>query len=322
MINLQIFNEKMSMLGAFHPNPKMAVAVSGGSDSLALCFMLDKWIKQQEGELICLTIDHDLRVESSKEAEMVENILNAYNIKHKIIKWLDPKPISNLQKKARLARYQLLTDYCKQNNIAYLATGHQQNDQAENFIIRAEHGSGVYGLDRMPSVGEFNQIKIIRTLLDFNKQDPQNFLKEQNIEWIEDPSNYNERFTRVKVRNFLSNYPQWIAKLAYLSKNLSRAKDCIEYMLKQNMEKLVVFFPHGDASIEFASFKQLPQEIKFRMLAKILQIVSNNAKTARAERIERLLAKIETGNIFKASTLSGCLISRKKDQLIITREKL
>lgn len=84
MINLQNFNEKMAILGPFENNPKIAVAVSGGSDSLALCFLLHKWVEEQKGELICLTIEHGLREESLQEANKVGEILKLYNIKHEI----------------------------------------------------------------------------------------------------------------------------------------------------------------------------------------------------------------------------------------------
>lgn len=295
---------------------KIVAAISGGSDSMALCVLLERFIKEYGGELYCITIDHNLRAESSQEANKVGQILNSLAIKHKIIPWLGTKPKANIQEKARLARYELLTDYCQEHNIPYLSTGHQKNDQAENFIIRAEHGSGVYGLSGIPRIGEFNNIKTIRPLLDFKKSELQEYLKSQNIEWIEDPSNLDEKFTRVKIRKILNQYPEWVDKLATVSDNLARVKECVEYLLNKTMNELVEFCTEH-ISIKINDFNELPQEIKFRMLMKILQ----NSKPARGERIERLIEKIASGPNFKASTLSGCLITRKKDKIIISREK-
>lgn len=301
-------------------NSKIAVAVSGGSDSLALCVLLNQFVKEYGGQLHCLTINHQLRNDSLSEAIKVGEILKELGINHHIIPWEGDKPKSNIQEEARIARYNLLTEYCHNHDISYLATGHQKNDQAENFIIRLEHGSGVYGLSGIPSIGEFNKIKIIRPLLSFTKQELQDFLISQNIEWVEDPSNQNEKFTRVKIRNILNQYPEWIDKLATVSNNLSKTKDCIEYFLNKSIAELVEH--HSSyVAIKQEGFNELPQEIRFRMLTKLLQDFSSNPKPARGERLENLLAKIETGKAFKASTLSGCLVSRKKDNIIITLEE-
>ena len=297
---------------------KLAIAVSGGSDSLALCFLLDEWAKLKELEVTCLTIDHGLRSESAQEALLVGRILAQHNIKHVIIPWEGEKPKANLQEKARLARYELLAHYCLTHNISILATGHQSNDQAENFIIRAEHGSGVYGLAGIPEVSSFNQIKLIRPLLEFSREELQDFLKDRNIEWIEDPSNQNEKFARVRARKLLAKHPQWIPKLVDLTKKMAKARECIEYMVDKSSAELVQYFP-DHALIEENGFKQLPQEIRFRLLAQVLQNIGGNEKQARGERIENLLEKIAQG--FKASTLAGCLIKSRKNQLIITKEK-
>ena len=189
-------------------------------------------------------------------------------------------------------------------------TGHQQNDQAENFIIRADHGSGVYGLAGIPAIGKIDGMKVVRPLLNFTKQELQDFLKEKEIQWIEDPSNQNDVFARVRVRKFLNKYPDWVAKLADVSKNLSKTKDAIEYMVNKSISEIVEKSEQG-VFIDLDGFNILPQEIRFRMLSKILQNVSQEAKPARAERIENLINKIEKGLLFKASTLSKCVIRRK-----------
>jgi tRNA(Ile)-lysidine synthase len=298
---------------------KLGLAVSGGSDSLALCFLLQESQNDLDFQLKCITIDHKLRSESSKEALKVNALLNNYNLNHCVIAWEGEKPSSNLQEEARIARYKLLTDFCHQNNITHLLTAHQKNDQAENFIIRADHGSGVYGLAGISPTTKMHGINIIRPLLNFSKEELQEFLRSRNIEWIEDPSNQNEHFARVKARNFLNQHQQWIPKLASISKNLARAKDSIEYIVNKSINEMATISDQS-ASIELKAFNDLPQEIRFRMMAKILQEVSQNEKSARGERIENLLIKIEAGKEFKASTLSDCLIKRKKNQLVITLE--
>ncbi len=238
------FQVEISQLVDLTSNLNFAVAVSGGSDSLALCLLIDQWLKSKDSKLVAITIDHQLRPESSEEALQVQQLLNHYDIEHVIIPWLGVKPAGNIQEVARLARYKLLTDYCLQHGIDYLVTGHQQNDQAENFIIRADHGAGIYGLAGIPAITTYNNIKIVRPLLNFTKQELQDYLIERNIKWIEDPSNRNERFARVRVRKFLKNYPQWIKKLANISINLARTKEAVDYLLNQSIEKFVTFISY------------------------------------------------------------------------------
>ena len=321
MIYSKFYQSILSDLGNLENGLNIAVAVSGGSDSMALSILFNRLIKEYNGKLHCVTINHQLREESDIEAIKVREILRSYDINHHIIPWIGPKPKSNIQENARLARYKLLTEYCHQHGIKYLATGHQKNDQAENFIIRADHGSGINGLSGIPKVTIMNDITIIRPLLEFNKKELQEFLESQNIEWIEDPSNQNEQFTRVKVRNLLKQYPEWIDKLNVVSKNLPRAKECVDHMLNNSIKELVTYPIQDSAVFEFTKFNELPQEIRFRMLAKLLQDIGGNLKPARAERIEGLMAKIELGMKFKASTLAGCLIRRKKEQIIIKLEE-
>lgn len=320
MIYLKFYQSVVSILGAINSNINIAVAVSGGADSLALCFLFDKLVKEHGGNFCCVTIDHQLRRESSSEAQKVNEILNYHNIKHYILPWIGEKPKANIQENARIARYKLLADFCKQHSIGYLATGHQKNDQAENFIIRLEHGSGIYGLSGIPQMTDLNGVTVIRPLLKFSKEELQGFLVSEGIKWIEDPSNQNEHFARVRIRKVLSQYPGFIDKIATASINLSRAKEVVEYMLQNSLNDLVNYPQSNIATFSFDKFNQLPQEIKFRMLAKLLQEIGGNLKPARGERIENLIAKIQAGLAFKASTLAGCLIKRKREQIIITRE--
>ena len=312
------FKEEIEQILPLKSDVKIAIALSGGCDSVALVFLVNEILKETNWQLFCITIDHRLRENSTKEAIQVNKMMIAYGINHIILPWEEEKPKSNIQAKARIARYQLLTNFCKSNNIGYLLTAHQKNDQAENFIIRVEHGSGLYGLSGIAKIAEFNQIKIIRPLLTFSREELENFLRFKNIEWIEDPSNQNEKFARVRARKFLSERPQLINKLADISKNLNNAKECVEYILERAVDELLEI--NDNAIIDLEGFNKLPQEIRFRMLAQTLQIIGKEDKMARGERIERLITKIACAKEFKAATLAKCLIKRKANKIIISPE--
>lgn len=299
---------------------RVAIAVSGGSDSMALLMLMKQYCGEINCDFIAITIDHNLRSESAEEAKEVGKILEKFHIEHKIIKWEGEKPKSNIQETARIARYELLTKYCKDHNINYLFTAHQMNDQAENFLIRAERGSGIYGLAGINNKIILNGITVLRPLLKVLKSDLQAYLNQLQIKWVDDPSNYNECFTRVKHRKFLEDNQKLIKIFASISEKLAPVKEAIDVIVEQNLAKLVNFAENKQASFNLLEFNSLPQEIRFRMLERILQNISEAQKPARGERIARLLDKLMKGKGFVAATLSNCLIFRKKDIIFVKEE--
>ncbi len=140
----------MATLGPFEATPALAVAVSGGPDSLALAMLAKAWSDARGGSLVALTVDHGLRPESTGEARQVGRWLKKRGIPQRILRWDGPKPGSALQAEARSARYALLTGWCRARGILHLLLGHQREDQAETVLMRLERGSGPDGLAAMP----------------------------------------------------------------------------------------------------------------------------------------------------------------------------
>ena len=139
----------------------IAVAVSGGGDSMALCLLLKEWCTTQGVNLTALTVDHGLRVDSRTEAEQVSRWMMEASISHHILSWAGEKPTTNIQDEARKARYQLMGKWCAQNNIAHLCLAHHQDDQAETFLLRLFRGSGVDGLCAMEKKQIFQQMMVL-----------------------------------------------------------------------------------------------------------------------------------------------------------------
>ncbi len=139
-------NDFFNSLLKFKINETIAVAVSGGPDSLALTILLKKFSIKNNIELRALSIDHDLRSSSKDELKWLASELKEKKIKHKIIKWKNLKPNSNILSNARDKRYELLLKECERLNIRYLFTGHHLDDQVENVLLRLIRGSGIKGL--------------------------------------------------------------------------------------------------------------------------------------------------------------------------------
>lgn len=126
----------------------IAIAVSGGPDSMALCLLTHHWAKKRGIKVLALTVDHGLRPESGEEAKRVRDWLTNVGIGHEILHrpWDKPAQPGHIQEAARKHRYMLLYEKCRSEGIHNLLTAHQLEDQVETFIMRLAHFSGVDGL--------------------------------------------------------------------------------------------------------------------------------------------------------------------------------
>jgi tRNA(Ile)-lysidine synthase len=142
----------LESIGGFEARPVLAVAVSGGPDSLALVLLAEKWARQRGGQAWALTVDHGLRPESAAEARRVAFWLAARSIAHQILVWTGDKPASGIQEAARDARYRLLAEWCRTHGCLHLVAAHHREDQVETHLIRRRAGSGPDGLAGMSAV--------------------------------------------------------------------------------------------------------------------------------------------------------------------------
>ena len=127
-------------------NTTVAVAVSGGADSLALVLMAAEMYAVDSIKIVALTVDHGLRSTSAQEAEYVANLMKAHGIEHHILVWEGIKPQTGIEEAARAARYELMREWCLRNDVHYLMVAHHLFDQAETFLMRLQRGSGLKGL--------------------------------------------------------------------------------------------------------------------------------------------------------------------------------
>ena len=167
---LKIFNQ---FLKSNDISKNIAVAVSGGPDSLALAYLAKCFALKKDIIIKCYIVNHKLRKNSSSEALFVKDILKKIGINCKILNWNGKKPTSNIQSKARDKRYSLLASECKKDNIKNLLVGHHSDDLLENFLIRIVRGSGLNGLISFNKNARYNdqKLNILRPLLDVEKKD-------------------------------------------------------------------------------------------------------------------------------------------------------
>lgn len=317
----EIFNDNLSrLLGSSRPS-KIAVAVSGGADSMMACYMAKDFCSNYDIELYAVVVDHMLREESSIEAKDVADFLKDHDINVEILKWNGDKPSSNIQAVARNERYKIISSYCKVNEIAHLITGHHADDQAETVFMRIMRGSGVDGISGINAISKIWDINVLRPMLSIDKESI--IAAIEQIEWayVDDPSNKNEKFARVQVRNFLSE-PRWRfmkSKLLLLSKNAGRSRDYLEQQTRLFLQDFCDVCPAGTFSINLNEFQSAHEEIALRSLCRILMYVGGSGVTTRLAQLERVYNDLLL-NGWKDRTLFGCLIRVRRGNLIVMRE--
>lgn len=290
---------------------RFLVAVSGGIDSLSLTFLANYWANKNNKKLFALTIDHKLRPTSTNEAYYIHKLLENNSIEHHILTWEGNKPITNIESLARDARYNLIFEFCKKNNIDIILLGHHLQDQAENFLIRLFRGSGISGLSSMQMVTKRNGFTLIRPFLNIKKEDLKKYLINQNIQWVEDESNSDEKYLRNKIRNFLNSFEdkENIIKRINLTIDIFQNADNIINNKVNELENCVYFYDkeYNYYKIKLYEFLKLDKEIQYRILLKISKKVSQNTINPRFIKIDRLINNLET---LKKYTFYGCIFEK------------
>ncbi len=308
----------MARLAPFEPAPLIAVAVSGGADSLCLAILARDWALAQGGRLIAVTVDHRLRPESAAEAARVAAWMAELGIAHHILTWDGLKPESGLQAAARAARYDLLERFCAGIGCLHLLLGHHQDDQAETLLLRLARGSGVDGLAAMAPVRPARSVRLLRPLLDVPGGRLAATLRHRGQDWITDPSNANEAFARVRMRRHLAD-GEWNARrLAGAASHLARARAALEQGAADLSLTSLRPHPAGFVRLDVGALLDAPEEVSLRLLSGVLRAVGGGTLPPRLDRLERCRDDLAQG---RDRTFSGChLVFERPGHVVIGRE--
>jgi tRNA(Ile)-lysidine synthase len=272
------FAEKLSAIGGFENSPHLAVALSGGADSMALCLLLNKWCRAGGGKVVALTVDHGLRENSADEAAWVNGVMAVNGIEHVIIKWSGNKPSAAIQEKARAARYEMMTEWCHNNHVLHLFAGHHLGDQEETFWQRLAHGSDVYGLAGMAEIIEQPHIRIIRPLLGFEKSEIEAWLRHNNVEWVQDPSNDNSNYQRVRFRKILAEEGLGAERFKLLMHKFATQRIWLDEQLAEAMARYLIIQTDYNVAIKIVDFKAMHSWLRQAMLSRLLITLSGNSE--------------------------------------------
>lgn len=308
----------------------IAVAVSGGADSMALALLTADWAKKRRVKLLPLIVDHRLRPDSTKEARHVAGLLRKAGLAPQILSWdARVKPSANRQALAREARYALLMQACAQNGISHLLLAHHRDDQAETLLLRALRGSGVDGLAAMQPRTARDGLILLRPLLDIPKARLVATLRKRRQAWVEDPSNANLSFQRVRVRaaldvlsdNDTAARAELVQHLAQTAKNFARTRALLDHAAYDLLHAAVQLTPAGAAWLDPLPLVTAEDELSLRALVKLLGAIGGISVPPRLDGLQRLLAALRTGKSLPL-TLHRCLLTRVRGEtrLLICRE--
>ncbi|RED49793.1 tRNA lysidine(34) synthetase TilS [Aestuariispira insulae] len=300
----------------------LAVACSGGPDSMALAFLLSRWCRDNGRRLTALVVDHRLRQESAREAETVGARLAALGVRVAILVREGPKLTRDLQNQARLARYGLMLSWCREQGAGDLFLGHHLDDQAETFLLRLARGSGVDGLSAMSPIEMRGGIRLVRPLLDIPKTRLVATLEQAGQAFVQDPSNLSDHFTRNRLRRLMPTLAEEgmdARRLADTAKHLSRARQSLEFYTSQHLNRSGRLYPHGFVRLERATFLEAPEEIRLRSLSKLVSALGGADYPPRFDRLQRLMKRLEA-DADGAGTLSGCQLLVRGGRIWLARE--
>jgi len=298
---------------------KLGVAVSGGGDSVALMHVLATMARAEDTALAVATVDHGLRPESRREAEFVAQQAHDLGLSHQTLTWQHPADSGNLQAEARAARYRLLGDWARTHGLCAVAVGHTADDQAETFLMRLRRASGVAGLCGMPTSHHRDGIDVLRPMLDLRRSDLRAYLTARDVAWIEDPSNLDMKFERVRIRdalNALEPLGLTVDALTAVADNMrmaNRALDSTTRTAAASIGQMRL----GMVVLDCAGFNRLETEIARRLLVSALLHINGAAYPPRRAPVLDALNALKEG---RGVTLQGCHILVRGSAIWIGRE--
>src|SRR5215471_610501 len=319
-----------------HPEVPVALAVSGGSDSVAMMVLFADWLVQRGGDSgrhTVLTVDHHLRPRSGAEARMVAERARELGFRHAVLDWQDPKPATGLQAAARDARYRLMHDYLAAHGMTILLVAHTRDDQAETLLMRLARGSGLDGLAAMAQARELevrqgcDTLRVLRPLLGLSKVRLQATLEARGIAWIEDPSNAEPAFERTRwraLRRDLEAAGLSSEMLALSARRLQRARAALEAITDAQCAApgFVHTDPSGAFRIDRQRLRKAPEEIALRLIGRCIAAAGGLPEPVPLAGLEPVVASVwgGPGDADGCWTLARAQIRARSNAIAVERE--
>ena len=286
------FADRLDRLGPFERHPRLAIAVSGGGDSMALAMLADGWAARRQGSVLALIVDHGLREAAADEAALTRRRLAQCGIESVLLR-LHLQRGPALAARARVARLDCLVEQARRQGIPHLLLGHHAGDQAETWMMRSRAASGPAGLAGIATLREIRDVRLLRPLLDVPRCRLQAVLRELGVAWVEDPSNQDLRTQRGSLRAELDD-PRGDAattlKLLAFTQRAGPRRTILERTIAAELAERATISPLGYAVIS-------PGPISVAALSAVWRAVSGRAYPPASDAMQRLAARMEPATL-------------------------
>ncbi|CAN7439888.1 tRNA lysidine(34) synthetase TilS [Neorhizobium sp. LjRoot104] len=298
---------------------RLLVAISGGSDSCGLLIALSKFNPAGSGlSLFAATVDHALRPESADEARAVAALCAKLGIPHFIRRWEGEKPRTGVSAAAREARYRLLIDVADEIDATAIVTGHTLDDQAETIAMRAARGEGEEnsGLAGMAQAVLLDRRRwLLRPFLATRRSDIRAFLTKEGLGWIDDPSNVDPHYERVRIRGRLAQEsPFDAAAQAAAATRRTALSDEAARLLRKHVTIAQGVLAHidpvglqGDAAV------------RRHALSLLAAVLGGRAHALGSDSMDRVMAFLD-GGLPGRITAGRVIFDRRREGLYLVRE--
>ncbi len=300
------FDTAMERLGPFERAPRLVAAVSGGRDSMALALMARAWTAARGGELLAVTVDHRLRPESANEAAEAGARLARFGIPHRVVVRAGPLALGNMQAAAREARYRLLAEACREAGVLHLLLGHHLEDQGETAAMRAERGSGAFGLAAMAPLSELPEMRLLRPLLGRPRRALEAYLVRLGVEWTDDPTNLMPSSARGRLRAAMT--AGQLGRMGREAADRGPLRREREERAAELLVRTVELHNSGIAQVDIARILASP--VGEAVLGRLLATVGGRVHPPRSARVARLAGRLREAPA--AAVLGGCALVRTR----------
>ena len=321
-LNNKEFIKTIEKKYTFEKNPSIAVAVSGGPDSMSLLFLLYAFTKYKKGNLIALIVDHNIRHNSKEEANYISGYLNKHKINSQILFVKKNKVKKKNMNEARKNRYNLLTDFCIQNKILHLFMAHHKDDNLETFLNRKIAGSDFYGLKSISEFSLYNKICIFRPLLNFSKKKLLDYNKQNKIEYINDPSNFNLNYTRPIIRTFIKKSDQ--NTLKEINQDFENILFYSPFFIQMIFEIMLINIVYVDSKkivLNLNNINKINKIASENIIRRVYQFFFYESNAPRSKKIRILISETMKFN-FNNFNLKGMNVKKNDDFLTFSRKSV
>lgn len=311
--------EISALFAGLRKEPAILLAVSGGPDSTALMYLAARWRKRMKTgpRLVAATIDHRLRKVSAAEARAVKKLAGSLGVEHTTLRWSGPKPANGIPAAAREARYAMLARAAHEAGATRVLTAHTLDDQAETFLMRLAHGSGLTGLAAMARYSVRGHVGIVRPLLQVPKSRLIATLEKARIPFADDPTNRDTAFTRPRWRKLMPELAREGVDARNISRlvlRLARANEALDAVVDR-AEGALVQHDGKRRTIDARAFLTLPDEVRLRLLRRTVDRAGHEGP-AELGKVEFLLDEVvgaaATSKDSLRRTLAGALIEVRR----------